>query len=117
MSFDSREDRRFACLARVGGPDTSSSVTGAATGLSRAGLCLTSTVELTRGQTVDMTVDLAGRAVDAVGEVRWARQRPDGSWEAWLRFISIAPVSLAAIDEATKERPVTSSFLRQFALR
>lgn len=112
-----RSDRRFQCQARFFGSGGTFLFRGSVTDISRTGLCLEGAVAMARGQSIHLSLELPSGPVDAVAEVRWVRQKPDGSSEAGLRFVRISQASLEAIDEVTQERPITSSFMRQHVFR
>lgn len=112
-----RNTRRFTCQARFFGSGGTFMFRGAVTDISRTGLCLAGAGPMARGQAIHLSFELPTGTVDAVGEVRWVRSQPDGSSEAGLRFVRINRASLEAIDEVMVERPITSSFMRQYVFR
>jgi hypothetical protein len=112
-----RNDRRYTCQARFFGSGGTFLFRGAVTDISRTGLSLAGIAPMARGQSIHLKVELPTGTVEAVGEVRWVRVQDDGTAEAGLRFLRINQSSLEAIDEATVERPITSSFMRQYVFR
>lgn len=112
-----RNDRRFTCQARFFGSGGTFLFRGAVTDISRTGLCLSGVAPMARGQAIHLKVDLPSGSVEAVGEVRWVKAQDDGLAEVGLRFVRINQSSLEAIDEVTADRPVTSTFMRQYVFR
>lgn len=112
-----RNDRRYTCQARFFGSGGTFLFRGAVTDISRTGLCLAGIGAMAKGQSIHLKVDLPTGTVEAVAEVRWVRSQEDGTAEAGMRFLRINQSSLEAIDEAMAERPITSTFMRQYVFR
>lgn len=112
-----RNDRRYTCQARFFGSGGTFLFRGAVTDISRTGLCLAGLGAMAKGQSIHLKVDLPTGTVEAVAEVRWVRTQEDGTAEAGMRFVRINQSSLEAIDEAMAERPITSTFMRQYVFR
>lgn len=112
-----RNDRRYTCQARFFGSGGTFLFRGAVTDISRTGLCLAGIGAMAKGQSIHLKVDLPTGTVEAVAEVRWVRSQEDGTAEAGMRFVRINQSSLEAIDEAMAERPITSTFMRQYVFR
>lgn len=72
---------------------------------------------MAKGQSIHLKVELPAGIVEAVGEVRWVRSFEDGTSEAGLRFVRINHTSLEVIDDVTVDRPIVSSFMRQYVFR
>ncbi|MBL8920465.1 MAG: PilZ domain-containing protein [Myxococcaceae bacterium] len=119
MYPENRNVRRYTCQARFFGSGGTFLFRGAVTDISRTGLCLSGVAPMAKGQSIHLKVELPAGTVDAVGEVRWVRPLEGGTAEVGLRFVRINQSSLEAIDEtvAERERPVTSSFMRQYVFR
>lgn len=117
MYPENRNVRRYTCQARFFGSGGTFLFRGAVTDISRTGLCLSGVAAMAKGQSIHLKVDLPTGTVDVVGEVRWVRSQADGTAEVGLRFVRINQSSLEAIDDAMAERPITSSFMRQYVFR
>jgi len=104
---DLRATRRASCRVRLVGA-IQTVLSGEVKDLSPTGLCLATATPLERGRQLNLEFTLPSGVVDAVGEVRWAREG-----EVGIRFVRISSTAQAAIADATREVPVESRWMRR----
>lgn len=107
FTSDLRRTRRASCRVRLVGA-VQTALSGEVKDLSPTGLCLATSTHLEKGRQLNLEFTLGSGAVDAVGEVRWAR-----AGEVGIRFVRISSAAQAAILEATREVPAESRWMRR----
>lgn len=107
FTSDLRTTRRASCQVRLLGA-AQTALSGVVKDLSATGLCLATAARLEKGRQLHLELALPTGAVDAVGEVRWAREG-----ELGLRFVRISAAAQAAIAELTREVPSEARWMRR----